>query len=348
MGNSNGSLADYWAAFEQHHGLQGGFVWEWVDQGIRRVSPNGRAYWAYGGDFGDRPKDANFICDGLVWPDRTPHPALYEYKYLIQPVHIQLAYAAQGLLHLVNRQYFRGLEWLRGTWKVTVDGVSVRSGALPPLHAGPGERQTISVELAATAEMPGERLLTVRLFGREATAWAPAGHEVAWEQMALPSFARATVPAAVQQHVVTVEERPEAIVLRAGAVRAEFDRQTGALTFVGAGRRICCGAGRCCTSGAPRSTMTASSCSTFRAPPLRAGVRSGWMRSRTGCAASAWSRRMRERRRSKSSTRRRGATAGRTSRTCIATRSGPRVSCWSRTSCGWAAISRTSRAWAWS
>ena len=235
MGNSNGSLADYWAAFEQHHGLQGGFIWEWVDQGIRRVSADGRAYWAYGGDFGDRPNDANFICDGLVWPDRTPHPALYEYKYLIQPVRIQLANAAQGLIHLVNRQYFRGLEWLRGSWEVTVDGAGVRSGALPSLHAGPGERQTIGLDLAATAEMPGERFLTVRLFGREATAWAPAGHEVAWEQMALPSFAQPIVPAAVQRHVVAVEERPEAIVLRAGAVRAEFDRQAGALTFFGAG-----------------------------------------------------------------------------------------------------------------
>src|SRR5258708_21610737 len=85
MGNSNGSLADYWAAFERYPALQGGFIWEWMDHGIRQVAPMGEPYWAYGGDFGDEPNDANFVTDGLVWPDRIPHPALHEFKYLAQP-----------------------------------------------------------------------------------------------------------------------------------------------------------------------------------------------------------------------------------------------------------------------
>ena len=66
--------SDYYAAFERHDALQGGFIWEWVDHGIRQVDARGRSYWAYGGDFGDVPNDANFCADGLVWPDRTPHP----------------------------------------------------------------------------------------------------------------------------------------------------------------------------------------------------------------------------------------------------------------------------------
>ena len=76
MGNSNGGLSDYFAAFERYDRLQGGFVWEWVDHGIRRTDARGREYWAYGGDFGEEPNDANFCADGIVWPDRTPHPAL--------------------------------------------------------------------------------------------------------------------------------------------------------------------------------------------------------------------------------------------------------------------------------
>jgi beta-galactosidase len=76
MGNSNGGLAAYFAAFDRHGALQGGFIWEWVDHGIRVIDEHGRAYWAYGGDFGEEPNDANFCADGIVWPDRTPHPAL--------------------------------------------------------------------------------------------------------------------------------------------------------------------------------------------------------------------------------------------------------------------------------
>src|SRR5207247_2590171 len=89
MGNSNGGLADYYAAFERHDRLQGGFVWEWIDHGIRRVDARGREYWAYGGDFGDVPNDANFCADGLVWPDRTPHPAVNELKFLARPVGVE-------------------------------------------------------------------------------------------------------------------------------------------------------------------------------------------------------------------------------------------------------------------
>ncbi len=91
MGNSNGGLADYFAAFERHGALQGGFVWEWVDHGIRQTDDRGREYWAYGGDFGDEPNDANFCADGIVWPDREPHPALNELKFLARPVRVEPA-----------------------------------------------------------------------------------------------------------------------------------------------------------------------------------------------------------------------------------------------------------------
>jgi len=240
MGNSNGSLADYWAAFERYRGLQGGFIWEWVDHGIRRADAQGRAcraYWAYGGDFGDQPNDVNFVCDGLVWPDRTPHPALYEYKYLIQPVRVDVGAAARGALRIVNRQDFRGLEWLCGAWELTVDGATVRSGALPELRAGPGEAQDIALDLATPADVAGERFLTVRLSQREATPWAPAGYEVAWDQFALPSVARPAVPAIAPAAFVEVEveDRPDRIVLHAGGIRAEFDRTAGMLVAFGAG-----------------------------------------------------------------------------------------------------------------
>lgn len=80
MGNSNGGLKEYFEAFEKYSCLQGGFIWEWLDHGIRTGGKDGRPCWCYGGDFGDTPSDYNFITDGVIWPDRTAHPGLYEFK----------------------------------------------------------------------------------------------------------------------------------------------------------------------------------------------------------------------------------------------------------------------------
>ncbi len=111
MGNSNGSLADYWDAIETHHWWLGGFIWDWVDQGLRKKDEEGKAYWAYGGDFGDEPNDANFCCNGLVWPECTPHPAMHEFKKLAQSVTISLG---RGSIDITNRHDFTDLFWLTG------------------------------------------------------------------------------------------------------------------------------------------------------------------------------------------------------------------------------------------
>jgi len=110
MGNSNGGLADYYAAFDRHEALQGGFVWEWIDHGIRVGD-----HWAYGGDFGEARHDANFCADGLVWPDRTPHPAMYELKYLAAPLEVE--HLGGGRFRIDNRNLFTDLAHLRGEWE---------------------------------------------------------------------------------------------------------------------------------------------------------------------------------------------------------------------------------------
>ena len=88
MGNSNGTLAEYWEAIESTDGLQGGFIWEWWDHGLVQRLPDGTTRWAYGGDFGDQPNDGNFCLDGLNWPDRRPKPALFEHRQLAAPVRV--------------------------------------------------------------------------------------------------------------------------------------------------------------------------------------------------------------------------------------------------------------------
>ena len=188
MGNSNGGLADYFAAFERHPQLQGGFIWEWVDHGIRQTDACGREYWAYGGDFGETRHDANFCADGIVWPDRVPHPALAELKFLAQPVRVERV--AGSRFRISNRDFFTSLDRLRGTWELTADGEPVTRGSLPRLRIGPGESLEVELDLPPGA---GERFVTFRFFLRVGTEWAPAGHEVAWQQLAISSRARRRV-----------------------------------------------------------------------------------------------------------------------------------------------------------
>ncbi len=236
MGNSNGSLSDYFAAFETHPCLQGGFIWEWLDHGIAQQTADGRKFWAYGGDFGETPHDANFVCDGLVWPDRTPHPGLYEFKHLAQPVAAQIVDAEQGVLRIVNKCDFVSLDWLRGEWELLIDGAPAASGDLPTLNIQPSQSLTVTLDLSALASQPGERLLNIRFFQRDATWWAPANHEIGWSQLQLPSIAHSpTLPISNHESQVEFSDDATTLTLTSGTVKAIFNKANGALLAFGEG-----------------------------------------------------------------------------------------------------------------
>ncbi|MDR1107273.1 MAG: DUF4981 domain-containing protein [Treponema sp.] len=118
MGNSNGSLADYWKAIETHHGLQGGFIWEWMDHGFAALSPDGKKYWKYGGDFGDEPSDYDFCCDGLLFPDRTPKPAMEECRQVFSPVRLVPSLEKPFAFTVENRHDFSTLEHIALRWEL--------------------------------------------------------------------------------------------------------------------------------------------------------------------------------------------------------------------------------------
>ncbi len=194
MGNSNGSLADYWDAFERTPGLQGGFIWEWKDHGLRQQV--GRRWrYAYGGQFGDEPNDANFVADGLVGPDGTPHPAMREVAWVHRPVTVAWANARQQRVRVTNRQWFTGLEWLRASWELLVDGDVRQRGALEVPSIAPGASRLVTVPFDPTAVPDGaEAHLTVRFRTNAALPWAPRGHDVAWDQLTVVARARRTAP----------------------------------------------------------------------------------------------------------------------------------------------------------
>ncbi|MBK8433335.1 MAG: hypothetical protein IPL28_19475 [Chloroflexi bacterium] len=134
MGNSTGNLKEYWEASEKYVGLQGGFIWDWVDQGLKKVAENGRTFWAYGGDFGDTINDGNFCINGLIWPDRTPHPAMWECHKLFQPLACSFD-AATNTLTIRNKRDFASTADLRAHWQLTADGEPIQQGDLPCLDS---------------------------------------------------------------------------------------------------------------------------------------------------------------------------------------------------------------------
>jgi beta-galactosidase len=188
MGNSNGTLADYWDAIETTPGLQGGFIWEFWDHGLVQQLPDGRTHGAYGGDFGDTPNDGNFCLDGLVWPDRRPKPAMWEHLALAGPIRIaDGSGVGRGLVELTNRQHVRGLDWLRARYELAVDGEVAREGelALPAVEPGATRMVEIPDWRPPEAVEGRERWLTLRFLTATDESWAPEGHEVGWVQLPL-------------------------------------------------------------------------------------------------------------------------------------------------------------------
>ncbi len=266
MGNSNGSLSDYFEVFRTKPGIQGGFIWEWLDHGLRQKTDDGREFFAYGGDFGDTPNDANFVCDGMVSADRIPHPAMWEFKHLAQPVAVELVKRGgererpdsasarshsplRGTLRIRNDHDFVSLARLQGQWELLIDGVATKRGKLPKLDLAPGASKEIAL---AVGKLPSdaEAHLTVSWTTVADSSFAKRGHEVAWTQLALTSAPKVerVVPNALSARkaqanalgttrstsiigasAVLAEETVGGVVLLAGDTAATFDRATAML-----------------------------------------------------------------------------------------------------------------------
>ncbi len=193
MGNSNGGLDRYWEAFRSTPGMQGGFIWEWVEHGIPlpgRSLPDGGAVWGYGGDFGDEPNDGNFVCDGLVDAARTPHPAMAEVAHVGRPVRADLVDERPGgvRVRFTNLRHFIDTSDLRCRWELSADGDVVDRGELDvaPIPSGSSALIRIPID-RRRLRGAGEAFLTLRWAQRRSTAWAPAGHVVGADQITLES-----------------------------------------------------------------------------------------------------------------------------------------------------------------
>ena len=187
MGNSNGNLAAQWRAIYKYPNLQGGYIWDWVDQGILEKDENGRTYWTYGGDYGtNAPSDGNFLCNGIVAPDRTPHPAMTEVKYAHQNVGFEAIDPAAGKFLVKNRFYFTNLKKYMISYTVKANGKTIKGGKVS-LDIEPQSSKELDINLNGLKPKAGtEYFVNFVVTTTEPEPLIPAGHDIASEQFRLP------------------------------------------------------------------------------------------------------------------------------------------------------------------
>ncbi|MHA1683015.1 MAG: glycoside hydrolase family 2 TIM barrel-domain containing protein [Promethearchaeota archaeon] len=237
MGNSCGSFDEYIKVFEKYPHLQGGFIWDWVDQGLRETDEKGDEYWTYGGDYGDEPNDRAFCCNGLVAPDRTPNPHLTEIKKGYESIKMELVDAGEGKIIVRNGYQFRDLNFVVPTWEVTADGRVIDGGDLEPLALQPGERREVFIpynkkyfEVQGSLQPGAEYFLKLSFKLKSDEWWAPAGHVVAWNQYELP-FKSPSAPQLELSSLGRVElsETGTEIIVKGSTFKVRFDKKTGDL-----------------------------------------------------------------------------------------------------------------------
>ncbi len=235
MGNSVGNFQDYWDVIEKYPALQGGCIWDWVDQGLRREIPGGEGvsgfFWAYGGDFGDQPNDGNFCCNGLVSPDRRPNPHLLEVKKVYQNIKVEPVDPGSGIVRVRNGFFFTNLSGFDLSWSLEQDGKVIQLGRLDRLDLAPQGTAEVAVPIEKPDSISdGEFFLFLRFSLPEETAWAPSGHLVAWEQIAVPwQAASGEAPEASSLPPVVLEEDAAAWTVKGEGFSIRFDRATGFL-----------------------------------------------------------------------------------------------------------------------
>lgn len=185
MGNSCGNLFKYWELFDKYPILQGGFIWDWKDQALKKKTEDGIEYLAYGGDFGDSPNDGNFSGNGLIFADGTITPKIFEVKKCYQNVRFKAVDLYKGEVEITNQNLFTNLSEYDLKWELLKNGTLFETG-FAALEAQPNQSNVVQLSYSLPEKLTAEYILTVSLLLKEETSWAEKGHEVAFEQFVFP------------------------------------------------------------------------------------------------------------------------------------------------------------------
>jgi beta-galactosidase len=232
MGNSLGNFQDYWDMIYKYDNLQGGCVWDWVDQGLVKHDKNGKKYWAYGGDFGppDVPSDNNFCMNGVVNPDRSPHPSLYEMKKVYQPVYFKEADLTRGKIKVINYYDFTNLNTLDFYWILEGNGKLLEESEIFKVDLEPGDSKIITINLPAIVPAENtEYFITLYAETRIATELVPAGHITAYEQFKLPVYKESRIKYSTARSL-KVSDDGESINVSGDMFSIKISRKSGWLS----------------------------------------------------------------------------------------------------------------------
>lgn len=233
MGNSTGNLGEYWDVINRYDTLVGGFIWDWVDQGLLEHNEDGVPYWTYGGDYGpsDVPSSGNFNFNGVVFPDRRVQPAYWEVKRVHQEVDFELVDAKAGQLLVKNNYDFIDLSRFELQWELLADGRPIRNGAVGNLSIPAASAATVELSYNIRQLRIGpEYHLNVSLVGPRARGLLPAGHEYASAQFSLPEAAGEFETAAPSSGSLKLDDEENAMRVSGDKWAASISKESGLLT----------------------------------------------------------------------------------------------------------------------
>ncbi|MBC8003824.1 MAG: DUF4981 domain-containing protein, partial [Verrucomicrobia bacterium] len=226
MGNSTGNLQDYWDLIEKYPSLQGGFIWDWVDQGILTKDAQGNKFWAYGGDLGSDtlPTDGNFCINGLIFPDRTVKPTLIETGKVYQHIGFKASDLAKGEIEIINKYSFTNLSEFDFTWELVADGKIIKSGKIQDVTLAPKTNKKFVVDTKVDAQPSTEYFLNLSAKLKAAKGILPAGTQLAYEQFQLPYTVKATVASKDNLPAVTLKESGNDILIEGTGFKINFSK----------------------------------------------------------------------------------------------------------------------------
>ncbi|PWJ41800.1 glycoside hydrolase family 2 TIM barrel-domain containing protein [Sediminitomix flava] len=231
MGNSVGGLGEFWDFIRVTPNVIGGFIWDMRDQGLEKIGPDGKPYYAYGGDFGDVPNDENFCINGVFASDLAPHPQAYECKYVFQPIELKAVEIKKGLMSITNRFTFSDLEEYTIKWTVSEDGDEIQSGELANFELAAGEIAQIKIPVERIKyKSSSDYWLRLSVHEKQDRAWCKAGYEIAKEQLLLKARKEVGQTTKVKKEKSRVEETDQIIEVSGSDFKLTFSKETARLS----------------------------------------------------------------------------------------------------------------------
>lgn len=232
MGNSVGNLQEYWDVIEKYKHLQGGFIWDWVDQGIAFVKKKGYKRWGYGGDFGlDAPSDNNFCINGLVFPDRTPHESLFEVKKVYQYIKIKASDLEKGQVNIINNYDFINTGGLRLVWEIEGNGLTVNKGIFDNFIIEAHDSLIADLKFNLPEPEPGvEYFLNIKIINNKKSPYMPRAFVVANEQLKLPIYKPVELISIKSLPELTLQKEEDFSIISNSDFKLVFDHKSGTIS----------------------------------------------------------------------------------------------------------------------